>query len=55
MVMITLPQPAHGYLILDDQGRPLGRVDRPREPDLLRSDTVLLQRSMPKLEPRLIS
>lgn len=52
--MITLPQPTLGYLILDEQGRPIGRVERPRDPDLLRSDTVLLQRqapSFPKYRP----
>ena len=47
--MISLPQPTLGYLILDDQGRPLGRVERPREPDL-GPGTVLLQRTLPKLE-----
>ena len=47
--MITLPRPSLGYLLLDDQGRPLGRVERPRGPDL-GPGTVLLQRAMPTLE-----
>ena len=46
--MITLPQPTPGYLLLDDQGRPLGRVVRPRGPDL-GPGTVLLQRASPDL------
>ncbi|HET7041267.1 MAG TPA: hypothetical protein VFI13_04585 [Gemmatimonadales bacterium] len=47
--MIAELRPVPGYTVLDALGRPLGRVELPRVPDLLSKGTVLLRREQPKL------
>ena len=49
MVMISTPRPLPGFLVTDPQGRLLGRIDLPREPDLVAAGTVLLQRNTPNV------
>ena len=50
MVMIAQSRPIPGYVVLDDAGKPLGRVDLPLRPDLLAVGTVLLRREVPQLQ-----
>ena len=47
--MIASREPVPGYTVLDPKGRPLGRVELPRKPDLLEKGTVLLRRELPRL------
>jgi hypothetical protein len=47
MVMIAQSRPTPGYLVFDEAGKPLGRVDLPLRPDLLAVGTVLLRRESP--------
>ena len=49
MVMIAHSNPTPGYLVLDDAGKLLGRVDLPLHPDLLARGTVLLRREFPRV------
>lgn len=49
--MISQPQPAPAFLILDPQGHPLGRIESPKSPELLSGATVLLRRPMPGRDP----
>ena len=49
MVMIAQSRPTPGYLVLDESGKPLGRVDLPLRPDLLAVGTVLLRREIPRI------
>jgi len=49
MVMIAQSRPTPGYLVIDDEGKLLGRVDLPLRPDLLAVGTVLLRRETPQL------
>jgi hypothetical protein len=49
MVMIAQSRPTPGYLVLDSEGKLLGRVDLPLHPDLLARGTVLLRREFPRL------
>lgn len=45
--MIAHTRPTPGYLVLNPQGKLLGRVDLPLHPDLLAAGTVLLRRMTP--------
>lgn len=45
--MISQPQPAPAFLILDPQGHLLGKIERPESPEVLGGATVLLRRPMP--------
>jgi len=48
-VMIAQTRPTPGYLVLESDGKLLGRVDLPLHPDLLALGTVLLRRDMPRV------
>jgi hypothetical protein len=54
MVMLISIDPAPTFEVLDTDGRVIGKVVRPAEPELVGpgKGTVLLRRSVPALEPR---